>query len=124
MWLFIYLFVYLLMWLFIYLFIYLLINLFGYSFIHSSPPQQEYMIPELPGPSVDKGKGSPFRPTLKKMGGGRSNTSTPTKFLGELDPDFQPFDKPFIGRLHMLKYTECQLKETSLLSTLIDSNKY
>ena len=68
------------------------------------------MIPELPGPSVDKGKGSPFRPTLKKMGGGRSNTSTPTKFLGELDPDFQPFDKPFIGRLHMLKYTECQKK--------------
>lgn len=58
--------------------------------------KQEYSVPELPGPVVDRSKGSPFRPTLKKLGGGRSNTSTPTKFLGELDPDFQPFDKTFI----------------------------
>eukprot|EP00057_Strongylocentrotus_purpuratus_P017282 XP_011671756.1 PREDICTED: histone-lysine N-methyltransferase EZH2 [Strongylocentrotus purpuratus] len=58
--------------------------------------KQEYSIPELPPPAADKSKGSPFRPGYKKLGGGRSNTSTPTKFLGELDPDFQPFDKPFI----------------------------
>ncbi|XP_041478203.1 histone-lysine N-methyltransferase EZH2-like isoform X2 [Lytechinus variegatus] len=58
--------------------------------------KQEYCIPELPTPSTEKSKGSPFRPGFRKLGGGRSNTSTPTKFLGELEPEFQPYDKPFI----------------------------
>nr|XP_054753373.1 histone-lysine N-methyltransferase EZH2-like isoform X2 [Lytechinus pictus] len=58
--------------------------------------KQEYSIPELPTPSTEKSKGSPFRPGFRKLGGGRSNTSTPTKFLGELDSEFQPYDKPFI----------------------------
>ncbi|XP_072181134.1 histone-lysine N-methyltransferase EZH2-like [Diadema setosum] len=58
--------------------------------------KQEYIIPELPGPVADKSKGSPFRPSHKKLAGARSNTSTPTKFLGEVDPEFPAFDKPFI----------------------------